>query len=192
MALEHNHIDSPFQGSPAPLHWVPAIANVLLAAGSILFLTYVAMQMRNLSVAVSDKRLVTSQAAKIKALEGQIAKTVGQTAGQGKELEELKDLVARYFDTRKAKDEALDKLDALEESLEKNLATLKKGVKGRKPKQVEAEVKRVKAEGQRQIASLKDKGEKASAEAKQLLETIKQRIRREPAVAAPTKAKKKG
>ncbi len=191
MGLEHNRIDSPFQGSPAPLHWVPAISNVILAAGSILFLSYVALQMRNLSVAVSDRTVVTKQAKKIEDLEERLAKTSAATTGQVKELEELKDLVARYFDTRKAKDEALDKLDALEESLEKNLASLKKGVKGRKQKQVEAEIKRVKAEGQRQIASVKEKSVKAGAESKRLLESIKQRIVREPAVLTP-KAKKKG
>lgn len=176
MGLEQNQINSPFRGEPAPLHWVPAISNLLLAAGSILFLAYVAVQLRNLSVSVSDKTKLGKATAKVTALEKQMA----QASGSQKELTELRDLVSSYFDAQKTKEESSAKLSSLEKSVDRNVSSLQKGVKGRKKKQIETELKRVKAEGDRQISFLKEKSQKAAAESKKLYEALRSRIKREP------------
>lgn len=183
MGLEQKQFNSPFHGEPAPLHWVPAISNFLLAAGSILFLAYVAVQVRNLSVAVSDSAKLGKAAAKIAAME----KAIAQTSGNQKELNELKSLVTSYFEAQKTKEDSSAKLSSLEKSVDRNVATLQKGVKGRKKKQVEAELKRVKAEGDRQLSVLKEKSRKASTDSKVLYEALKEKIKREPSKSAKRK-----
>ncbi len=173
MGSQEKRFDSPFQVEPAVLSWVPAMANFVLAAGSLLFLAYVAMQLRNLTVAVSDKATVNKLGAKIKQME----KRADVGIAQAKEVTELKDLITRYFDTQKAKDEATSKLSGSEKNLDRSLASLKSGVKGRKKKQVEAELKRVKAEGERQIALLKKNSGEAASENRKVYEQLKERLK---------------
>lgn len=182
MGSQEKPIDSPFHAEPVLFHWIPGVANFVLAAGCLLFLGYVAMQLRNLSVAVSDKTTAARLTARVKTLE----KQAGTSAAQAGEAKELKDLIAHYFDTQKAKEEANSKLAAAEKNLDRSLASLKAGGKGRKKKQVDAELKRVKAEGERQIASAKERSAKASAENKKVYEQLKDRVKAQNPTPAPS------
>ena len=173
MGSQEKQIDSPFHSDPAVFHWLPGVANFVLAAGSLLFLAYVANQLRNLTVAVSDKTTAARLTARVKTLE----KQAGTSAVQAGETKELRDLIARFLDSQKAKEEASTKLLGAEKNLDRSVASLKTGVKGRKKKQVDAELKRVKAEGDRQVAAAKERSAKASVEHKKVYEQMKDRVK---------------
>ncbi len=155
------------EGSPFPNDlkhhgdWLVPASALLLALTSVLVLAYAGVRLHDTSIALSDRALLTRQDEKIQTLEGKLL----ALDAMKKEVGELSELAARVSSAQKEREENRQAIGGLEVSIDRIMKNANvKPARGKKKKGLDPATAKLKAEGERQIASLKSRSEEIRRE----------------------------